>query len=172
MDTKHLLCREVGRILAVLTRVLPLMCLLLVGCGSSEATPPRRLPTVNTTRYERIQVVIDGKPIEPNSTITVDRDFVVTVSFRRLHIWPEINNPESHLLALVMQQIREHEVTRRNPSLQFESEKDGVLTFTGKIEGLKETGIFGFWIQEAVTTETLGLERYLLFATNVRNVKP
>jgi hypothetical protein len=173
MDTRRLLCRELGAIRCIGVRVVSLLCLLLLGCGNSEAMPPRKLPTVNNTRYERVQVAIDGKPIDSNMTMTAGRDFVVTVSFRRHHVWLGMKNPESHIDVLVMQQIREHEVTCRNDSLNWDSvTKDGVLTFTGKVDGLKDSGLFGFWIQETVMTESHGMERYFLFATNLRNAKP
>lgn len=174
MDTKRLLCHDIGQFKITEYLLAPFLGLFLMGCGngSGEAKPPRKSPEVTNARYERVQVAIDGKPIDADSKIIIGHDFLVTVSFRRLHVWPNMNNSESHILALVMEQIREHEVTRRTPSLNWVSEKEGVLTFSGKVEALPEPGTYGFWIQEAVTTETLGLERYLLFATNLRNVNP
>ncbi len=174
MVMKRLRCLEAGRFQVVVSLLLPVFGLLILGCssGSGEATPPRDLPAIATDRYERVQVAIDGKPVDAATTITVGKDFIVTVSFRRLHAWPGMNNPESMIEAMVMLKVREHTVTCRYPSLAWQSEKDGVLTFTGKVTGLDESGVFGFRIRENVTSETLGLERHILFATNIRSVKP
>lgn len=172
MVMKQLHCRESGRFRIAPTLLLPVLGLLILGCGdgTGEVKPPD-LPALANDRYERVQVAIDGKPVDASTTITVGQDFVVTVTFRRLHLWPGIDNPESEIEAKVMEKGRKQTVTRRYPSLDWQSEKDGVLTFSGKVKGLPESGVFGFWIQENVTTETLGVQRYVLFATNVRNVK-
>ena len=182
MVMKHLLCHEDGRF-----RVVPIVLLLLFflglafvgrGCGSNrssgnrQATPPRDFPALAKDRYEQVQVTIDGKGVDANTTITVGKDFDVSVSFRRLHVWPGLDNAEQPILALVFEQDREHKVTRRSPILNWQSEKNGVLTYSGKLEGLPERGVYGFYIQEAVATETLGLDRYYLFATNIRNIQP
>lgn len=179
MEMKRLLCHDVGRFQIVPGLLLPLLSLLILGCGggsrsvSPEAKPPD-LPAIASDRYEQVQVIIDGKPVDANTTITVGRAFVVAVSFRRRHVWPGLDNPESLLHALIMEQDHEYTLTRRTAFLDWQSEKDGVLTFADKVEALQEPGVFGLWIRENVTTETEtpGVGRYLLFAANVRNVKP
>jgi hypothetical protein len=146
-----------------------------LGCGSGsnsgEAKPPPVFPPIAEKRYERAQVSVDGKAVNASTTITVNRDFEVTVSFRRRHVWPGMDNPESNIFALIKSKRREHTVTHRNASLAWQSEKDGILTFTGIVDGLPESGVFGLWIEEAVSTETLGVERYFLSVQNIRNVK-
>ncbi len=117
-------------------RVIPILWLLflglaLTGCGyggksvsgSREATAPLDLPAVANDRYEQVQVTIDGKPVDAGTTITVGRDFVVTVSFRRLHVWPGLDNLESMIEAVVIEQYREHTLTRRYPTLKWQSKK-------------------------------------------------
>lgn len=170
MGTKRLLCREAGGYL-VAGLFGPLLGLVIFGCGSGEATPPRDFPAINRDRYEQVRVAVDGRPVDANTTITAGRDFVVTVSFRRLHVWPGMNNPESYMDALLLKTSDGQTVIRKDSSIRTFSEKDGLLTFSGKVESLPETGVLGLWIQESVTTETPGLERYYLFAANIRSVK-
>lgn len=182
MDMKRSLCLEVGGFPVSPIFLLPLLGLMILGCGDASrdansgasrvVKPPPDLPAIANDRYERVQVAIDGKPIDTTTTITVGRDFIVTVSFRRLHVWSGMNNSESFIHPLVMEKLREHTVTRRSPSLNWQSEKDGILTFSGKVEALQESGVFGLWIRETVVSETVGMERYFLFATNIRSVKP
>ncbi len=174
MVMKQLHCREIGRFRIAPRHLLPILGLLILGCGdgTSEAKPPREIPAIANDRFERVQVAIDGKPVDASTTITVGQDFVVTVSFRRLHVWPGMDNPESFIYAKVVEKGRKQTLTRRDKSLEWQSERDGVLTFSGKVKGLPESGVFGFWIQECVTTETPGVDRHVLFATNLRNVKP
>ena len=170
---KPLPCREIHRFQLASRLLLPVLGLLILGCGdgNGEAQPPRDLPAIANDRYEQVRVSIEGKPVDADTTITVGQDFVVTVSFRRLHVWPLMDNPESSIFATVMEKGRKHTWTGRDQSLDWQSEKDGILTFTGKVKGLPESGVFGFSIQESVTTETPGVDRYVLFATNIRNVK-
>jgi len=174
METKRLPCREIGRFRIAPRLLLPVLGLLILGCGDGtrEVKPPREMPPIAKDRFDGVQVAIDGKPVDSRTTITVGQDFVVTVSFRRLHVWPGMENPESLVEVLMMEKSAKEGLTHRYPILEWQSEKDGVLTFTGKVEGLPDSGVFGFWIREIVTTETPGVDRHVLFATNLRNVKP
>lgn len=175
MEMRRLHCLEARKLLVAQCLVGAFLSLLMLGCGSGkssgEAQPPPRPTAIAEKRYERAQVSVDGKPVNASTTLTAGRDFDVTVSFRRRHSWPGMDNPESHIFALVMEKRREHTLTRRNEPLAWQSEKDGILTFTGTVDGLAESGVFGLWIEEAVSTETLGVERYFLFVENIRNVK-
>jgi hypothetical protein len=143
------------------------------GCerGPRESTPPRVVAVIAQDRYEQVQVRIDGKPADLATTLTAGRNFSVTVSFRRRHVWPDLVNHESLIDALVLEQGNNSTLTRRNPGLDFQSEKDGLLTFQGNVDGVPELGIFSFRIQENVFSEAPGIQRYCLFATDIRNVK-
>lgn len=178
MGMKRSLCHKHRRFRVVAIDWL-FVSLTLIGCGgetksvsrSREAQPLRNSPAVANDRYEQVQVTIDGKPMDADTTITVGRDFEVTVSFRRLHTWSDLDNSESMIEAIIMEQYRELTLTRRYPTLTWQSEKNGVLTYAGTVESLAEHGVFSFKIEETVTTEMPGIQRYVLFATNLRSVK-
>ena len=187
MGMKRFLCRKAGRASVVpMGRFWSLVSLVLFGCGSGTVgtsdggrdrgecrpPPPSETPAVANDRFDQVQVSIDGQPIEPGTTIAVNHDFVVTVSFRRRVVWPGMNNPESQIDALIMERSREHMFTRRFESLEDFAEKAGVLTFSGKVDGLPDTGVFGLWIRESVRPDpSKKIQRYHLFTANVRVAK-
>lgn len=153
---------------SLLALVLALMPAWLIGgCGSKEIIPPKDSPSVSSERYEQVQVTIDGSVVSDQTTLRTGQDFDVTVSFRRKVTWPGLVNKEASIQALIMDGNLGKPVINRDSSLSFVSDKDGLVTFRGRIEGLRGTGVYGFWIRENAVLK-YNVNRYYPFVGKIR----
>ncbi len=136
---------------------------IAIGCGSSGPKPPETLPKVAYDRYESIRFRVNSTEVRPNKSTTVVKDQKATleVQFRRVVFWKDLDDRESSIQVLVIEQGRNGVVERAGQYLSFVASRDGVISFAAEYTNKLSVGRYGLVVAERGTPN---LDQAILFS--------
>lgn len=141
----------------------------LDGCGSNEPIVPRDVPAVAVDRYKQVEVRIDDQVVRDEILLSVSSKKSLTVSFRRIVTWPDLDNREA---SIEMQFVGGHDsvpTIYEDATLHFTSDQNGLLTYTGELVAPAKPGEFGLWLREHVAPPSSpGVERFVIFVSKAK----
>jgi predicted small lipoprotein YifL len=139
----------------------------LSGCGSKEPIVPRDVPAVAVDRYKQVEVRIDGQVVRDEVSLSVASKKSLTVSFQRTATWPDLDNREASIEMLFMDGRDSVPTIYGDADLDFASDQNGLLTYTGELVAPAKPGKYGLWLREHVVSSSIpgGIDRYFLFVS-------